>query len=108
MEESVYKWYKAHKICPRCKKKSPENGFVTCSECREQIRKYYNKERKQGYNENVSERVSKGLCRWCGEPVSETDKRHCEKHRLRMCELKKKWRAKQNENLRHRISDASY
>lgn len=97
MTDSAYEWYKTHNICPRCKKRSPEKGFVTCSRCREQIRRYYAKNRRERYNENVRERVSNGLCRWCGEPVSETDKRHCEKHRLRMCELKKKWRATKNE-----------
>lgn len=53
-------------ICTRCGKRKADYGFKTCGICREKIR---NQKRKESKSEDRRERVEKGLCFFCDNPV---------------------------------------
>ena len=63
-------------ICTRCRKRSADSGYKTCSicRCRETIKK-----RERNWKKSRSERVDKGLCYFCDNKIKPGYK-VCEKH----------------------------
>lgn len=60
-------------ICTRCGKRKPDSTHVMCAVCRGKNQTGMNR------TDNGKERVKKGLCYWCGEPVKPGYK-ICQKH----------------------------
>lgn len=74
----AYQRAKDNNLCPKCRKRKPKPGYVMCEMCLTKVRNY----RAQKYIERGgfprSERVERGLCYICGDPLDQ-DKTICKK-----------------------------
>lgn len=77
-------------ICTRCRKRSADNGYKTCSICRNKSRKYKQSKYSNPYR---SERVENGICYFCDKPVKEGYK-ICEYHYEKNVENSRSQKAK--------------
>lgn len=60
-------------LCVRCGKVPPVPEKTMCVECRDTHNEYIRNRRK--------DRIAKGICQCCTEPVSQSSKQYCEEHR---------------------------
>ena len=102
-KKEMYRWYKAHGICPACGRVYAEPGTIYCATCYRKIkarraqldpgsemRKLYNRNRK-------ADLIARGLCTWCGKRPPIEGQRLC-----RACREKDK-QSKEKYIIRQRI-----
>ena len=89
--KSTYKKRKEAGVCTRCGKRKAPEGYFKCSVCRAKDNE--RRRIREGTSEQ-SERIEKGLCYFCGNPVKKGYK-VCEKHYQMNIENAKKGRKTQ-------------
>lgn len=89
--KSTYQKRKESGICTRCGKRKAPEGYFKCSVCRAKDNE--TRRIREGTSEQ-SERIEKGLCYFCGNPVKKGYK-VCEKHYQMNIEKAKKGRKTQ-------------
>lgn len=85
----AYYWYKEHKICVQCGHKEAFHKSVLCEDCLYLMNERYHqqpaevrKQKNRILHLRRMEKVAKGICYACTNPLSEKSKRYCEKHRI--------------------------
>ena len=74
--KSTYKKRKEAGVCTRCGKRKATEGYTTCAMCREKDNA--SRRARNGVSDR-SERIDKGICYFCNNPVK-TGYKVCEKH----------------------------
>lgn len=102
MWKDLYRWYKEHGICPRCKNWC-EPGMVYCASCYRKVRNYKKRREKNGISnsEQCRERRERlkaaGVCVACGKRPATGGKTTCN-----VCEAKRR-ESREAYNLRQRL-----
>lgn len=109
-------WYKAHKICPKCRVNNAFGNYVHCAECLEKLslenrKRYirnggdiYSSRYAQKKKELRKKRIAAGLCPNCGKPAKIG--KFCLKHHIKNVERNEKRRSGklQGERFRERMA----
>ena len=108
-KQTEYQWYKSHGICPHCRHNEAAKGRVQCPECLEKERLRKAKCRKvDGYKEWFAEYQrnrrkqfgEEGKCCVCGEPLTNTSVKYCERCLVRARKYNKDAYVRKKEKLR--------